>query len=124
MYNHYVASTDTESATLLWRILFCKSFPIRNILINRSLAARRNIIKSIFRTLILRDGTLCYDLNFPFNLFIEISEKETWRAQKDSLARHKMCRLWGNRNELTALHWSILLVVEPWGRVQILGHGA
>ena len=28
-------------------------------------------------------------------------------------------RLWGNRDDLTALHWSNLLVVEPWDMVLV-----
>jgi len=31
----------------------------------------------------------------------------------DSLARHRLCRLWGNRNDLIALRLSNLLVFEP-----------
>ncbi len=47
-------------------------------------AYRRGIIKSIFRTLVLRDGTLCYDLKFPFNEFAKMTKKEDWRTCKDS----------------------------------------
>lgn len=28
-------------------------------------------------------------------------------------------RLWGTRDDLTALHWSNLLGVEPWGMVLV-----
>lgn len=45
---------------------------------------RRGIIKSIFRTLILKDGTLCFDLKIPFDEFVKMTEKTDWRAQKDS----------------------------------------
>lgn len=45
---------------------------------------RRGMIKSIFRTLVLRDGILCYDLKFPFNEFAKMTKKEDWRTCKDS----------------------------------------
>ena len=47
-------------------------------------APKRDILKSIFRTLELKETTLCYDLNFPFNLFITKGQRTIWRAQKDS----------------------------------------
>lgn len=47
-------------------------------------AQKRDILKSIFRTLELKETTLCYDLNFPFNLFITKGHRTIWRAQKDS----------------------------------------
>lgn len=46
-------------------------------------APKRDIIKSIFRTLELKGKTLCYDLNFPFNLFITKGERTIWRALAD-----------------------------------------
>lgn len=46
-------------------------------------AQKRDILKSIFRTLELKETTLCYDLNFPFNLFITKGHRTIWRALAD-----------------------------------------
>ncbi len=45
---------------------------------------KRSLLKRIFRTLELKEKTLCYDLNFPFNLFITKGISDNWRTQKDS----------------------------------------
>ncbi len=42
-----------------------------------------------------------------------------WWGHRDSLARRWARRLWGTRDDLTALHWSNLLGVEPWGMVLV-----
>ncbi len=55
-----------------------------NFLISSEVAHRRTMLKSIFRTLKLKEKTLCYDLNFPFNVLETITESRTWRTQKDS----------------------------------------
>lgn len=47
-------------------------------------APRRDIVKSIFRTLELKEKTLCYELNFPFNMFITKGNLNNWRVQEDS----------------------------------------
>lgn len=47
-------------------------------------APRRDIVKSIFRTLELKEKTLCYELNFPFNMFITKDNLNNWRVQEDS----------------------------------------
>ena len=51
-----------------------------NFIKSSEVATKRTILKSIFRTLQLKDTTLCYDLNFPFNVLYKNTENNKWRS--------------------------------------------
>ena len=55
-----------------------------NFIKSSEVATKRTILKSIFRTLQLKDTTLCYDLNFPFNVLYKNTENNKWRRRRDS----------------------------------------
>ena len=78
---------DDNTNDIIVSIFNATSNVADNFIKSSEVAARRNIIKSIFRTLILRDGTLCYDLNFPFNVLYKNTENNKWRALQDSNLR-------------------------------------
>ncbi len=44
---------------------------------------KRNMLKSICRTLKLKGKTLCYDLNFPFNILEQHAKTNNWSAIVD-----------------------------------------
>ena len=58
-----------------------------NFIKSSEVATKRTILKSIFRTLQLKDTTLCYDLNFPFNILYKNTENNKWRMGRDSNPR-------------------------------------
>lgn len=45
---------------------------------------KRELLKTVFRTLIIKDGNVCYDLNFPFSECIKIAHSYNWRRRRDS----------------------------------------
>ena len=51
-----------------------------NFIKSSEVATKRTILKLIFRTLQLKDTTLCYDLNFPFNVLYKNTENNKWRG--------------------------------------------
>lgn len=57
-----------------------------NFIKSSEVATKRTILKSIFRTLQLKDTTLCYDLNFPFNVLYKNTENNKWRRRRDYFA--------------------------------------
>ncbi len=77
-------SADTGVNDTIVQLFNAASCAADLFLESSEVAPRRDILKSIFRTLELKDTTLCYDLNFPFNMFITKGNKTAWRAQKDS----------------------------------------
>lgn len=55
-----------------------------NFLKSSEAASKRAIVKTIFRTLELKDGNLGYSLRFPFSEMQNLGQNETWRAREDS----------------------------------------
>ena len=53
-----------------------------NFIKSSEVASKRTILKSIFRTLQLKEKTLCYDLNFPFNVLYKNTENNNWRCKE------------------------------------------
>lgn len=43
---------------------------------------KRELLKTIFRTLIIKDGNICYDLKFPFSECTKIAHSNNWRCKK------------------------------------------
>lgn len=64
-------------------------------------ASKRDIVKSIFRTLELKGTTLCYDLNFPFNMFVQTGLRTDWRALTDDFRT-----LYRQELQKTAANWN------------------
>ena len=55
-----------------------------NFIKSSEVDTKRALLKSIFRTLKLKGKTLCYDLNFPFNILEKYTENNNWRRWRDS----------------------------------------
>lgn len=55
-----------------------------NFIKSSEVESRRAMLKSIFRTLQLKGKTLCYELNFPFNVLEQNTENNNWRRRRDS----------------------------------------
>lgn len=64
-------------------------------------ALKRDLLKRIFRTLELKEKNLCYDLKFPFNMFITKVHLNNWRALADDFRTNYVAEL----REIQAANW-------------------
>ena len=91
-YRYYLSADDNVNDTIvnLFHAVqhisdnFIKSHISDNFIKSSEVATKRTILKSIFRTLQLKDTTLCYDLNFPFNVLYKNTKNNKWRRRRDS----------------------------------------
>lgn len=59
-----------------------------NLFLNSSnMELKRLLIKTVFRTLEIKDGNVGYSLSFPFSEFVKCADFSIWRPRRDSNAR-------------------------------------
>ncbi len=85
-YQKARAKQDAHTATD-WNIdddivqIFTTMTEIGDIFIKSSEdGKKRELLKIIFRTLIIKDGNVCYDLKFPFSECAKIAQSNNWRG--------------------------------------------
>ena len=81
-YRYYLSADDNVNDTIV-NLFHAVQHISDNFIKSSEVATKRTILKSIFRTLQLKDTTLCYDLNFPFNVLYKNTENNKWRALVD-----------------------------------------
>ena len=80
-YRYYLSADDNVNDTII-NLFRAAQHISDNFIKSSEVATKRTILKSIFRTLQLKDTTLCYDLNFPFNVLYKNTENNKWRCKK------------------------------------------
>ena len=78
-YRYYLSADDNVNDTIV-NLFRAVQHISDNFIKSSEVATKRTILKSIFRTLQLKDTTLCYDLNFPFNVLYKNTENNKWRS--------------------------------------------
>ena len=68
-------------------------------------AKKREMLKTIFRTLIIKDGNICFDLNFPFSECAKIAQSNNWRGGIDNFRTEYRQQI----RELNAANWNWVL---------------
>lgn len=77
------AADDTVNDTIV-KFFHAAQHVADNFIKSSEVDPKRTLLKSIFRTLKLKGKTLCYDLNFPFNILGNYTESKNWRSRRDS----------------------------------------
>lgn len=72
------AADDTVNDTIV-KFFHAAQHVADNFIKSSEVDPKRTLLKSIFRTLKLKGKTLCYDLNFPFNILGNYTESKNWR---------------------------------------------